>query len=79
MSYVNSVLLTDGETASLGAVKIASIPHISIIEDKRDGLKEVIQRYKDETSRVLGEVYLIYKRECQRNRINKDVSVELLC
>ena len=56
MSYVNSVLLTDGETASLGAVKIASIPHISIIEDKRDGLKEVIQRYKDETSRVLGEV-----------------------
>ena len=78
MSYVNSVLLTDGETASLGAVKIASIPHISIIEDKRDGLKEVIQRYKDETSRVLGEVYLIYKRECQRNRINKDVSVELL-
>ena len=78
MPYIDSVYLSDGASAALGAVKITSIPHISIIDDRKEALSETMRRYKSEMSRVLGEVYLIYKRECQRNGTDKDIAVELL-
>ncbi len=78
MPYIDSVYLSDGASAALGAVKITSIPHISIIDDRKEALSETMRRYKSEMSRVLDEVYLIYKRECQRNGTDKDIAVELL-
>ena len=78
MSYIDSVYLSDGSSTALGVVKITSIPHISIINDRKDALSETIQRYKSEMSRVLGEVYLVYKQKCQKNGTDTDIAVELL-
>lgn len=70
--------LTDGENVALGALEIVSIPHVSIIDNRQNAASEGIERYKNEMSSMLGEVYQAYKSMSYANGYAKDISLELL-
>lgn len=73
--------LTDGEAIALGAVKIASIPHASIIIDgseTEESARNIVSRYQHETATLLNELYQSYKTMSMAAGRSKDVSFELL-
>ncbi len=70
--------LTNGETVALVAVEIISVPHISIIDDRKNAISEVTDRYKEEISSLLGEIHQVYKDLSRAEGMSKDISFELL-
>ena len=58
---ISTEKLTDGEAIALGAIEIVSIPHISIIDGRENAITEIVEKYRDEMSSMLGEVYQAYK------------------
>lgn len=78
MSYITVESLTNGECVALGVLEIASIPHISIIDERENAIAEVVDRYKNETCGMLVEVYQAYKRMNYAAGYAKDISLELL-
>lgn len=68
---ISVVLMSDQKSyAALGAIEIASIPHISIINMSGD----VLAQYKKQLKSLLTEVHLKYKA----NNLSSDISLELL-
>lgn len=53
---ISTEKLTDGEAIALGAIEIVSIPHISIIDGRENAITEIVEKYRDEMSSMLGEV-----------------------
>ncbi len=77
-NYISATILNDSEMVALGALEILSIPHISIIDDRENAITEIVAKYKNEMSGMLGEVYQEYKTMCCLTGIAKDISLELL-
>lgn len=75
---ISTEKLTDGEAIALGAIEIISIPHISIIDERENAITETVEKYKNEMSSMLGEVYQAYKSMSCANGYSKDISLELL-
>lgn len=75
---ISTEKLTDGEAIALGAIEIISIPHISIIDERENAITETVEKYKNEMSSMLGEVYQAYKSMSYTNGYSKDISLELL-
>ncbi len=75
---ISTEKLTDGEAIALGAIEIISIPHISIIDERENAITEIVEKYKNEMSSMLGEVYQAYKSMSYANGYSKDISLELL-
>lgn len=59
---ISTEKLTDGEAIALGAIEIVSIPHISIIDGRENAITEIVEKYRDEMSSMLGEVYQAYNQ-----------------
>lgn len=75
---ISTEKLTDGEAIALGAIEIVSIPHISIIDGRENAITEIVEKYRDEMSSMLGEVYQAYKSMSYADGYSKDISLELL-
>lgn len=75
---ISTEKLTDGEAIALGAIEIVSIPHISIIDGRENAITEIVEKYRDEMSSMLGEVYQAYKSMSYVDGYSKDISLELL-
>lgn len=75
---ISTEKLTDGEAIALGAIEIVSIPHISIIDGRENAITEIVEKYRDEMSSMLGEVYQAYKSMSYADGYLKDISLELL-
>lgn len=76
---MNSVTrLNSGEYICLDAIEITSIPHISIIDDRQNAIDDIIEKYKNETTSLLNEIYQAYKALNYKNSSLKDISIELL-
>lgn len=75
---ISTEKLTDGEAIALGAIEIVSIPHISIIDGRENAITEIVEKYRDEMSSMLGEVYQAYKSMSYADGCSKDISLELL-
>ncbi|MDL2232375.1 ATP-binding protein [Ruminococcaceae bacterium OttesenSCG-928-L11] len=78
LSYISVESLENGETIALGTIEITSIPHISIIDDRKNAITDVLEKYRNEMSSFLGEIYQAYKTLSYVNGYAKDVSIELL-
>ena len=70
---ISCTKLQNGETVSLGCIEIVSVPHVSIIGEEKD-TQEILENYKTEYSKLLNEVYQIYKASGGL----KDISLEFL-
>lgn len=69
-----TLLLQNGEYASIGTLEIASIPHISILETEYNNKtkEEILYRYKADMQALISELY-------QNYRLNvNDISYELV-
>lgn len=77
LNCISTESLTNGEIIALDALEIVSIPHISIIDERENAITEIIEKYKNEMSSMLGEVYQAYK-SMSYNGYSKDISLELL-
>lgn len=69
--------LTNGEGVALGVLEVTSIPHISII-DHRARPDDIVEKYKNEMNGLLTEVHQIYKSTSLKERVFKDIALELL-
>lgn len=78
LNCISTESLTNGEIIALDALEIVSIPHISIIDERENAITEIIEKYKNEMSSMLGEVYQAYKSMSYANDYSKDISLELL-
>lgn len=78
LNCISTESLTNGEIIALDALEIVSIPHISIIDERENAITEIIEKYKNEMSSMLGEVYQAYKSMSYANSYSKDISLELL-
>lgn len=78
LNCISTESLTNGEIIALDALEIVSIPHISIINERENAITEIIEKYKNEMSSMLGEVYQAYKSMSYVNGYSKDISLELL-
>ena len=78
LNCISTESLTNGEIIALDALEIVSIPHISIIDERENAITEIIEKYKNEMSSMLGEVYQAYKSMSYANGYSKDISLELL-
>lgn len=78
LNYISTEKLTNGEYVALDSLEIVSIPHISIIDDREQAITEIVEKYKNEMSSMLGEVYQAYKSISCANGYSKDISLELL-
>lgn len=76
--YISIESLTNGEKIALGAFEVTSCPHISIIDNGREDVGGIIERYKNETSSLLSELFQNYKMISLSDGYSKDVSFELL-
>lgn len=77
LNCISTESLTNGEIIALDALEIVSIPHISIIDERENAITEIIEKYKNEMSSMLGEVYQAYK-SMSYDGCSKDISLELL-
>lgn len=75
---ISTESLTNGELIALGAIEITSIPHISIIDDRKNAITEIVEKYKNEMGSMLTEIYQAYKSMSIACGYSKDISVELL-
>ena len=71
---VSTIELKNGEYVGLSAICITAVPHISVLLQKHDTAPEVVESYKLDMSRLLSEVYQIYKSPATGN----DISLEIL-
>lgn len=78
LNCISTESLTNGEKIALDALEIVSIPHISIIEEREHAVTEIVEKYKNEMSSMLGEVYQAYKSTGYANGCLRDISLELL-
>lgn len=77
-AYISCCGLQSGESVALGALEITSVPHVSIIDDRPNAIREVLERYKTEMSGLLGEVYQSYKTAGREAGRPADMALELL-
>ncbi len=70
--------LTNGEKIALGAFEVTAIPHASIIKNGREDIGLIIEKYKNETSSLLSELFQTYKMLSLSEGYSKDISYELL-
>lgn len=78
LNRISAESLTNGEIIALAALEIVSIPHISIIDDRKNAIPEIVEKYKNEMGSMLAEVYQAYKSMSFANGYSKDISLELL-
>lgn len=78
LNCISTESLTNGEIIALDALEIVSIPHISIIDERENAITEIVEKYKNELSSMLGEIYQSYKSMSYTSGCSKDVSLELL-
>ncbi len=71
---ISSVPLKGGDWVSLGAIEIASIPHLSIIDTSGKADTELLSKYRIEFSKVLDEVFQVYKA----SGYSQEIALELL-
>lgn len=71
---VSSVPLQGGEWVSLGAIEIASIPHLSVIDTSRKSDTELLAKYRIEFSKMLDEAFQVYKASAY----SQEIALELL-
>lgn len=69
--------LGTNEYVGLSALKLVSIPHISIISNSESEL-EVIAKYKKETNILLDEIFQLFKSKSIISGYSKDISLEIL-
>ncbi len=77
MENISIKNLTNGELISLEAIEITSLPHVSIIDDKKDS-NDIVEQYKVDMSDLLGEVYQVYKDYSMKYGFSQDISLEFL-
>lgn len=75
---ISTSQLGNGEYIALQAIEIVSVPHLSIIGMKDKTETEILQRYKDDISGLLSEIYQVYKGSLINSGLQKDISIELL-
>lgn len=78
LNCISTVKLVNGEIIALDSIKITSIPHISIIDDRPNAINEIVEKYKTEMASMLGEIYQTYKSISYAAGYSKDISIELL-
>ena len=78
MDGISVEKLTNGEFVALGAIEVVSVPHISIVSPDAKDENVIVERYKNEMTELLNEVYQIYKESGGGQSLCKDVSLELL-
>lgn len=78
MNQYSTKNLTSGEYIALGVLEITSVPDVSIIDERPNAITEVVNKYKDEMSGLLNEIYQSYKSLSYVARYSKDISIELL-
>lgn len=62
MNHITTESLTNGEIIALDALEIVSIPHISIIDERENAITEIVEKYKNEMSSMLGEIYQAWQK-----------------
>ena len=75
---ISTVSLANNEQIALGAFEITTIPHISILEDSTNHIAEFVEKYKNEMTGMLAEVYQAYKSVSTIAGYSKDIALELL-
>ncbi len=70
--------LADGEVTALDVIEIMSIPHVSILNEDRNTVEEIVEKYKNEMTSLLNEVYQAYKSSAYNTGYSTDISLELL-
>ena len=73
--HISSINLTNGEFVALEALELTAIPHISIIDSRENAIAEIVEKYKNETSSLLNEVYQTYKALSYDAGYSKDISL----
>lgn len=76
--HISSINLTNGEFVALETLELTAIPHISIIDSRENAIAEIVEKYKNEISSLLNEVYQTYKALSYDAGYSKDISLELL-
>ncbi len=78
LACISTQDLINGEIIALGALEITSIPHVTIIDDRKNAIDDIVEQYKNETGSMLNEIYQVYKTLNSSRECEKDVSMELL-
>ena len=72
---ISIVELSNGERVGLGAVEIATVPHLSILQKRYSAAANIDTEYKQDMARLLSEVFQNYKNTASGCR---DISLEIL-
>ena len=78
MAYsISNAQLATNEFVSMGSIRIDTIPHISIIDDRQD-LANVIAQQKGEIGRMLNELHQFYRTTTTIAGAHNDISIEVI-
>ena len=73
---MDTIQINSGEYIGMGILEVTSIPHISVLSENVSP-QEHIERYAQDMSNLLNEIYQQYKELYRMSGQNPDISIEL--